>query len=511
MKVAFMMAGKDSNTKLINTIKASADNIEFFTYGSIQGLIKDSRLRHLFFDRIIVSEKFMVRGRADLEDLNSYIIEDSDSTDIILVCKPNESVLDKDFLEIFNAPMYTPVLISSVVQSTLMSLITSDIVELKTKFYTLEEGKGQSKVASGGSADLKKSGIFGKIRGKKNSDDKSGTDKKEEEVIQYGESSTENVPNESSKETAPIISGFGAFGGLGGASVSATIDDSIHSELSSLIEPVSVGVTDIGVVNSTDDDDLSIGTLGSTHSDTGFLDDDAEKELEEYANAQIVSEPIRQKPRVVQKPKVQKPREVERTSGVSNIHLLVGSRGVGVSEEIINTAVEKKNLGKSVLVIDLDYRYNGVLSYMDIERFYLSGCNMGIEKSRVYSEDGVDVLSNGYASNINSSDVLKILNSPLVRGYDVIFLDCPLDCLDVISKEIIDKSDIRIIVNGNIGSMLVTSLGLSSSIVSPYVSDALMKTNKILVKNKIAMFKDDLLLAKKLCYLPNGNWLNNIR
>ena len=78
-----------------------------------------------------------------------------------------------------------------------------------------------------------------------------------------------------------------------------------------------------------------------------------------------------------------------------------------------------------------------LLSYLNTTRFYSSNAMEGISKKRIYTEDNIGIVSNGYGVPASSKDLKILLTSKLVRKYDLILIDCPVDCLSIIDEELV--------------------------------------------------------------------------
>lgn len=142
MRVAFS-AGKNSGA-LIENIRKHHDDIEFYSYSNVKALIKESKLRHVFFDRIIFIEKLLKHPEEDLRALNDYIVENSDSSTVILIVKDVNSEASQCFERVFNSPLYTRVVLDKATSTILCDLVADNIVDIREKYFNSVVGSDKS-------------------------------------------------------------------------------------------------------------------------------------------------------------------------------------------------------------------------------------------------------------------------------------------------------------------------------------------------------------------------------
>ena len=193
-----------------------------------------------------------------------------------------------------------------------------------------------------------------------------------------------------------------------------------------------------------------------------------------------------------------------------NIDLVISVRGNGSTQAIIDESVKIVNEdGAKVLIIDLDNEENGILSFIDTDKFYREGNNNGISKQRVYEEDGVYIMSNGYGSPVTNRDVQRLINSRVLNQFDMIYIDCPTKSLSVLSKDIIDVCNILIISKGDLSQLVATSLALTDRSVVPLdVERSIM--NDCVIEIDGDCNKEDVDYINNTFVFANGNWLNRL-
>ena len=540
MRVCFSVGPK--SPQLIKILSKSADNVEFNTYNSVADMIKESTMRHIFFDRIVLSENILKNTSEDLQALNNYITEFSDNTKIVFVCQGNTSGNSEIFNELFNSPLYTSVLVDSVTTTKLLEFIKSDITELKAKYYSLDvkapksvvskysEDKSETKEIGGTKAEKK--GFFKSLfGGKKNNHPKIENQKSDEEHSQTERKGTETV----SKNTHEIPSRSSvsdvAMGAVVGAGVNALKNDLERNSNFNTSAPVSIGASNFNddfSYNGFEEDNLGLGDLGEQHIDTGFLDDDAESEIEEALknlenDSSVVDEgvpPIVEKyQEIVETPIAPKISPVIEKSlpqrgvneRVSKYRLVIGERGTGVTSYIIDSSVKNATRGKRVLIVDLDYSKNGVLSYINTDSFFNQNCSRGINNIKVYTEDDVDIISNGYGIGVGEGSISSLISSGILGNYDIVFIDCPLDCISCLNEDLVSLCMTMIKVGGNKGSLLSTIDSLTNrGYISPKVEDILYKNSKFDIVNKIDDYVEDVYFIKNTCFFGRGDWSSKI-
>lgn len=542
MRVCFSVGSMSS--RLISSISKSADNVEFSSYSSIADMIKESTMRHIFFDRIVFSEKILTDSESELQALSNYIAEFSDNTKIVLICQGKDMENPRIFSSLFESPLYTVALVEKVTTKTLVEFVTSDIVELKAKYYSLDiketkavtskysHGEIGGKETLGGNSEKK--GFFKSLfSNKKNvnlkvENQNSNLDTFSDEG-KYGES-VSKTPLESGSESP--ISDI-AIPGVVGASIAVAKNE--VGSVGNFIRhaPGSVGGSDFGNENHCNDfnDILGIGDLGEQHTDTGFLDEGAENEIEEELRnletgsslgeryneevtpvlenyAKEIDYPLSSKTSYVSE-EILHP--IGSISNEPKYRLVIGERGVGVTSYIIDYSANQAVKGKKVLIVDLDIISNGVLSYIDSDVFYSKGRSNGIEDLLVYTEDSVDILSNGYGISVTKDSIVRLMNSRLFDSYDIVFIDCPLDCIEILNKELVSKCVAMIKVNGNRGSLIALIDKLTSrKHLSPEIEDILFQNSKFDILDKLEYYDEDIAFIRRLCFFSRGDWLSKI-
>lgn len=543
MRVCFSVG--PMSQKLISTISKSADNVEFSSYSDIASMIKESTMRHIFFDRIVFSEKILKNPEVELKALNDYIAEFSDNTKIVFICQGKGTNNHEIFNSLFDSPLYTVVLIEKVSTNILLDFVKGDITELKAKYYSLDVKSVKAMTSKAPEGVLKekeipvakqeKKGFFKSIFGGKKNNHPKIENQKSNIDTSSNPGKGDNLVSQNPLEVDTGIIGSGvALGTEIGANAIAfkTGVDVLGSVVDSM--PVSSRTSDFddqNSYNSLDEDFLGLGGLGEQHVDTGFLDDDSQNEIDEvlksleedeglkavYSNEEEISDIDNYNKNVGQD-------SVENMSSTLDdslssrgnskefrYRLVVGERGIGSTSYIIDYSATQASKGKKVLIIDLDTTDNGVLSYIDSSSFYVNSKDCGIERMSIYTEDNVDILSNGYGRSVSKESLGVLMSSGLLDRYDIVFIDCPIDCIENLSEDLVSKCVTMIKVGGNKGSLLsVISKLTSREYISPALEDLLYQNCKFNIVNKIDYYLEDLSFLKGTCLFGRGDWLSKV-
>ena len=191
MKVCFSVGGESK--RVIEKMNTFMDNVEFYSYDSIDSMIKESSLRHIHFDRVVLSKKILLNVEDDLVSLNNYLINKSNNTSVVLICKPGEEYIASIFQGIFDSPLYTPIIVKSITVGILKDIVKENINTLKARYFRedLQEAKAvivksekEDKKETVISETPKKKGFLQSLLGKnKNSNDKNNLGKVVSEVV----------------------------------------------------------------------------------------------------------------------------------------------------------------------------------------------------------------------------------------------------------------------------------------------------------------------------------------
>lgn len=510
-----------SSEVIAEKMKRVMDNVDFHVYSDVQELIKDANLRHLAFKRVIISDSIIKDSERDLTELSNFIKGYSSNTEVVFLLNPkpkeNSEESEEVFNRLFNSPLYTPVKPKKISMRLVEELIQGEIVELDVKYYGQSKNSTKSQDSSPVTVNVNKG---------EESDTRVQSINGEETGESSGSLNSSNTSNQGTNEVA--------YSNNEGENIS-----------SSESERVSEGVGDDRFANFYDDDDeLSLGDFGSMHSDTGFLDEEEEQndaELQEFKKSQEIKQKVEEKevtkeipiskplpkpvvenntPKTVEERPVEKPIERSEESpredrwerqGISstNIDIQLSLRSANTTQDMVDSAVKiVSENNSSILLIDADSRENRLLSFIDIERYYQRDCTKGISKQKVYTEDGVGIISNGYGYKITSADICSLLKSDLIRSYDMVYIDCPIDCLKSLSMEVLKSCNIILNPGHTFTDYISTSYILSSREYTSLEQEKLIYSKCLLDMENYSL--EDIKLLKEICLFANGSWLDRI-
>ena len=198
------------------------------------------------------------------------------------------------------------------------------------------------------------------------------------------------------------------------------------------------------------------------------------------------------------------PQEIE-LAQETQIVVCTGLRGSDVTPSIAQMATEDVSRGLRVLIVDLDIKANGILGFItDIKDFY-SKAVRGISSLTVYTDDGIDIISNGYGEEVTLGDVAKLEKSGIFGNYDRVYIDCPLDCLQVIPDRVFKACYIDLYVVSDISKYIETSIALEDRGCVSLQKELHIIDNRELVCEQIS--DDDKAYLKDIMLFPYGSWI----
>lgn len=520
--LVLLSCGPSSN-QIIRSISSELDNIDCLCYLSVVEFINQSKLRHLAFDRLVFTSKFISSDK-DMSTLCDYVRSELSSVEVVMVLSSSQGNMEDVFKKYFDSPMHTVIYVDKPTIKSMADAVKMSIADLKARYYSLE--KGQEGTADNKNAKL---GLF--KGGKKNKTKKSEKKDSSKEPVKSSESVPENEVNNvedlskgsTSEDTSNNIS-------LNENSNDVSIDGNVNFESSVDSSSSYEDLNDLtgNSAFSGGEFDLSIGDFGSQHSDSGFVGDDDIDELQEFANSQnniqnstvqeVKSTSNERKPVVKDTPVepaksvikeesvIEEPQRVaSRTpEGIKRgINIITGLNGSGATAYVINESARLRKAGNRVLIVNLDYIHNGLLSFIDINRFCDSGCVNGLNKLKMYTEDGIDILSNMYGCPL-SVDVKELFNNPIVRRYDYILVDAPINCLRVIPDDTFCLFNVIVCCITDISKLIDTSFELYNRDMVSLRKEIHISQNGVSVNKNIK--SGDITRLKEFMLFPNGCW-----
>lgn len=189
----------------------------------------------------------------------------------------------------------------------------------------------------------------------------------------------------------------------------------------------------------------------------------------------------------------------------TQVVVCTGLRGSDVTSSIVQTATDDVSRGLKVLIVDLDIKANGILGFITDVRDFYSKAVRGLSSLNVYTDDGIDIISNGYGEDVTLGDVAKLEKSSIFNNYDRVYIDCPLDCLQVIPDRVFKACYIDLYVVADISKYIETSIALEDRGCVSLQKELHIIDNRELVCEQIS--DDDKAYLKDIMLFPYGSWI----
>lgn len=491
MKV-MMYLGK-ATPKVVNNLKSMSDDIDYVVYTSVTNFVQDAETRHLSFSRVVFNNKFVPLGEEDFIRLNEFIRSFSSATELVMVINNGDTESEALFNKYFSSPLHTCVIVKGATSMDFFRDIASaPIADVKARYYTLD--KSESVTITARSVESK----IGSLRGgaKKStetSESSQGDTKASEPVSKGGVEEKKSAEDGSAKNISETQSTAGDF-----ASVMSTPNEDsekesvFEHESSAPLEPTGSTVEDF--MEDDEEDLLSVGSFGSAHSDTDMFDEDEEP-------GEIIDEPsvisadpevqarraaIEEQNRIAEE--IQRAEKGKAKSSTTEhqegnitlepkhpvrkwpnlsgsvycaykINIITGVSGSGSAQQIVDDAVRMMESGMRVLIVDMDFVNNCILSFINTKNFY-NGNHNGYTDGRVFVEEQIGVLSGGYGYTPSYAEVVSALSKGAKR-YDIVLVDCPASSLKYLPDYILEYSNIIVFSGSDPSQIVATSLALT--------------------------------------------------
>ena len=189
----------------------------------------------------------------------------------------------------------------------------------------------------------------------------------------------------------------------------------------------------------------------------------------------------------------------------TQVVVCTGLRGSDVTSSIVQTATDDVSRGLRVLVVDLDIKANGILGFITDVRDFYSKAVRGLSSLTVYTDDGIDIISNGYGEDVTLGDVAKLEKSGIFNNYDRVYIDCPLDCLQVIPDRVFKACYIDLYVVADISKYIETSIALEDRDCVSLQKELHIIDNRELVCEQIS--DEDMAYLNAIMLFPYGSWV----
>lgn len=261
----------DKATPIIQAIKKSRDSIDLVGGSNLVEFLTETRERNEFFERILIIDTAVTSGQ-ELNDflfLKEYVESYSPSMEIVLgIPRDRGSHMADIFLGEFSAPMYTVAYLprQSSIQ-ILKDLVTLPVIELKAKYFSLDNEEVKASEKKPEKTSTKKGGFFSKFFGKNNEESK-----KEESKEELQQSTPEVSEPVVSPTPSPVIGPPPVTPVVPVVPVAPSEADlEVKQDLQNNINALFNGITQETTGSLDEGSDLNFGDYGEMHLQTGFI------------------------------------------------------------------------------------------------------------------------------------------------------------------------------------------------------------------------------------------------
>lgn len=555
MKVMVFLGNK-ATAKVVQRLKSMSDDIDYSVYSSVSNFVQDAETRHLSFNRVVFNNKFTPNGEEDYIRLNDFIHSFSSGTELVMVINSGDTESENLFNKYFSSPMHSCAIVKNAASMDFFrDVVSLPISDVKARYYVLDKDSCDAVTAK--SVESKMSGFVGGFKKLPDVvDSSSATTNVSEPISNMGSSESDFSQGFVEEKPVEPVSNPGSFVSGGDFSSSDFIEEPVFSnEVRVSVEPTSSVVEDFS--EEDEDDILSVGEFGSAHSDTDMFDEDEEpenvpdvrvesnveaeerrrrEELEEQNRiAAKIQEEERRKadeaakaavstviepknpvePAVFVDPrKPTEPKKVTRkTWGILNntpyeaynVNFVVSAGNAVSAQQIIDDAVRMMESGMRVLIIDLDFNHNGILSFIDTSRYY-SKNNNAFAGGSLYIEEKISVISGGYGFIPSREEVKKALSVGVISKYDIVIVDCPISSVRYVGTEMLSVANIIVFSDSDPSQIAVTALAITNRNYCTLEQERLImgKGKPIFTGDNKDLLEDTL----SKMFFANGCWLN---
>ena len=116
------------------------------------------------------------------------------------------------------------------------------------------------------------------------------------------------------------------------------------------------------------------------------------------------------------------------------------------------------------------------------------------------------MVSNGYGVPLSVRDLSSFIESQVFSEFDMVFIDCPTDCMGILTLDLLEMVHPIIFTKGDRSNLIYTSLALTDrKRVSLEVERWVM--NNCLVDIEEGYLQEDIDFINNTMLFANGNWL----
>jgi hypothetical protein len=274
----------DKATAIIQAVKKSNDSLDLVGGTDLVSFLTETKERNEFFERILIIDTAVTKGseKDDFLFLKQYIEKYAPSMEVVLgIPRDRGSQLADLFLTEFSAPMYTVAYLPKQTSiQILKDLVTLPVLELKAKYFSLDNADVKANEAKKKEKPAKKGGFFSKLfgggRGKHDVAEEEGDEEVQETVAPQVEVAVTPPPM---PPVTPTPVDVVAESVVVGATVGAEGVSQASEELQNNINALFGGATTSSIEEGeAENDSLLFGNFGKMHLQTGFIDEEGEDE-----------------------------------------------------------------------------------------------------------------------------------------------------------------------------------------------------------------------------------------
>lgn len=563
---AMVFLGNKATAKVVQRLKSMSDDVDYSVYSSVSNFVQDAETRHLSFNRVVFNNKFTPNGEEDFVRLNEFIHSFSSGTELVMVINSGDTESESLFNKYFSSPMHSCAIVKNAASMDFFrDVVSLPISDVKARYYVLDKETGGAVTAK--SVESKLGSFMGGFKKPANPVENSSVKSNISEHASNMESSasdfSQGFVEENPVEPVSKPESFVSAGDFSSPDFKEASDFS--NEVRGSVEPSSFSAEDFS--EEDEDDILSVGEFGSAHSDTDMFDEEEESdeaannfsesniELEERKRREELEEQNRIAARIqeeerrkadearrmaeeasedseknkstpISSPKnFEEPLKVEPKKPVQtqkpvkkswpvlsetpyeayNVNFVVSAGGIGSAQQIIDDAVRMMEAGMRVLIVDLDFNHNGILSFIDTSMYY-SKNNNAFSGGSVYVEEKIGVVSGGYGFVPSKEEIKKVFSIGVISKYDIVIVDCPVSSVRYVGIEMLSVANIIVFSDSDPSQFIVTAMAITNRNYCTLEQERLImkKGRSILTGNK----KDLLEETISKMFFANGCWLD---
>lgn len=191
------------------------------------------------------------------------------------------------------------------------------------------------------------------------------------------------------------------------------------------------------------------------------------------------------------------------------IVVVTGGRGNGLTNTTATYATKFISDDNKVLIIDADFAKSGMVGYVSDMADFMSN-DHSILSGNPYIEGDLDILSNGYDTEMTPEDIEWINDSRNYAEYGRVVIDCPLEFLDNL-RPLLKHAGIVVMVDGNPTGMINMVRALNDKFMVPdELAQLIRKRGIYYTIRKEDDFDEVLSGLKDTLIFDRVNWLANI-